>query len=71
MIMKIPVSSIGPAVPGHASPDAGFEAPFELLTACHERVQRMLRLLDRLQQHLAERGWDAQGADAALSLIHI
>ena len=63
--MKIPFSSIRPAVPGHASPDAGFEAPFELLTACHERVHRMLRLLDRLQAHLAEKGWDTQAAEAA------
>ena len=67
--MKVPVSSIGPAVPGHASPEAGFEAPFELLTACHERVHRMLRLLDRLQQHLAERGWDGQAADAARDVM--
>lgn len=67
--MKVPVSSIGPAVPGHASPDAGFEAPFELLTACHERVHRMLRLLERLQQHLADRGWDAQAADAARDVM--
>lgn len=67
--MKVPVSSIRPAVPGHASPDAGFEAPFELLTACHERVHRMLRLLDRLRQHLADQGWDAQAAEAARDVM--
>lgn len=67
--MKVPVSSIRPVVPGHASPDAGFEAPFELLTACHERVHRMLRLLDRLRQHLADQGWDAQAAEAARDVM--
>ena len=67
--MKIPLSSIGSALPGHLSPDAGFEAPFDMLTACHERVHRMLRLLDRLQQHLADRGWDSQAADAARDVM--
>ena len=32
-------------------PGAGFDAPFEMLGACHERVRRMLRLLARLQAH--------------------
>lgn len=67
--MKIPLSSIGRAVPGHLSPDAGFEAPFEMLTACHERVHRMRRLLARLQQHLADKGWDGQAADAARDVM--
>ncbi|MFM6986180.1 MAG: hemerythrin domain-containing protein [Hydrogenophaga sp.] len=67
--MNVPLSAIGSAWPGHASPDAGFEAPFELLTACHERVHRMLRLLGRLQQHLADQGWDAQAADAARDVM--
>ena len=39
-------------LPGFLSPGAGFEAPFEMLAACHERVERMLTLLARLQQHL-------------------
>lgn len=67
--MKFPLSSIGSALPGHQSPDAGFEAPFEMLTACHERVHRMLRLLARLQQHLADKGWDSQAAEAARDVM--
>lgn len=67
--MKIPLSSIGSALPGHLSPDAGFEAPFEMLTTCHERVHRMLRLLGRLTQHLADKGWDSQAADAARDVM--
>ena len=67
--MKIAVSAIGQAVPGHLSPDAGFEAPFEMLTACHERVHRMLALLQRLRQHLATQGWDTSAADAARDVM--
>lgn len=35
---------------------AGFEQPFELLEACHERVERYLALLGKLQAHLESRG---------------
>lgn len=44
----------------HAAPSAGFDEPFEMLLACHERVERMLGLLERLATHL-----DAQGCDDA------
>jgi len=47
---------------GHA---AGFDEPFEMLAACHERVERMLRLLERLAGHLAGHGPDRQAAEAA------
>lgn len=40
-----------------------------MLTACHERVYRMLRLLDRLQAHLAEVGCDHQAAEAARDVM--
>ena len=36
----------------HAAPAAGFDEPFEMLDACHERVGRMLSLLQRLRTHL-------------------
>ena len=36
------------SLPGLHSPAAGFEAPFDLLEACHERVHRSLALLGRL-----------------------
>lgn len=32
-----------------ASPVAGFEQPFDLMEACHERLQRTLGLLARLR----------------------
>lgn len=51
------------------TPGAGFDAPFEMLSACHERVQRSLALLQRLQAHLAEHGADAQARDAARDVM--
>ena len=53
------------ALPGMHSPAAGFEAPFEMLAGCHERVQRSLQLLQRLVEHLAGHGADAQARAAA------
>jgi hemerythrin-like domain-containing protein len=42
-------------LPGLHSPAAGFDQPFEMLAACHERVQRSLDLLARLIDHLQRR----------------
>lgn len=67
MASSIPLSSI--TLPGHRAPAAGFEAPFEMLGACHERVERMLRLLSMLQQHLTDSGWDDSVASAARDVM--
>ncbi|RZJ07918.1 MAG: hemerythrin domain-containing protein, partial [Rubrivivax sp.] len=32
----------------HAGPAVGFDQPFEMLAACHDRVRRSLDLLERL-----------------------
>lgn len=53
------------SLPGFQSPAAGFEAPFEMLEACHERVHRMLALLARLQAHVVANGCDTQAQQAA------
>lgn len=53
----------------HASPAAGFDQPFEMLAACHERVERTLALLERLAAHLAGHGCDAQAAAAARDVM--
>ena len=45
-------------VPGVASPGAGFEQPFEMLAACHERVVRMLELMAKLLRPLPAHGAD-------------
>lgn len=57
------------SLPGHSAPGAGFEEPFELLTACHERVHRMLDLLQRLQDHLTQKGHDGSAAQAATDVL--
>lgn len=56
-------------LPGFHAPGAGFEAPFEMLAACHERVERMLALQARLQQHLVEKGRDEAARQAARDVM--
>ncbi len=56
-------------IPLHRTPQAGFEQPFEMLHACHERVERMLRLLQRLRTHLAAMGCDEQARQAARDVM--
>ena len=52
-----------------AAPAAGFEEPFEMLEACHERIHRMLVLLARLRAHLAVHGADSQAQQAARDVL--
>lgn len=59
---------IGIQMPG-AAPAAGFEQPFEMLEACHERVHRTLDLLYRLREHLILHGADQQARDAARDVM--
>ncbi|MBP6252209.1 MAG: hemerythrin domain-containing protein [Rubrivivax sp.] len=51
------------------TPGAGYDQPFEMLGACHDRVRRSLDLLQRLQAHLIEHGADAQARDAARDVL--
>jgi hemerythrin-like domain-containing protein len=51
------------------SPAAGFEQPFEMLKACHERIARMLDLLARLRAHVDANGVDVQAAGAARDVM--
>jgi hemerythrin-like domain-containing protein len=52
-----------------STPTAGFDEPFELLAACHDRVRRSLDLLQRLTQHLREHGADEQARTAARDVL--
>jgi len=54
---------------GHQAPSAGFDAPFDMLEACHERVHRMVALLQRLQKHVELQGCDAQARQAAVDVM--
>lgn len=53
----------------HPTPNAGFDEPFEMLLACHERVLRMLALLLRLREHLRDHGADEQARQAAQDVM--
>ena len=56
-------------MPGHSAPAAGVEAPFEMLSTCHERVERMLGLQTKLQQHLQDKGCDDAARQAARDVM--
>lgn len=57
------------SLPGMHTPGAGFDQPFELLDACHERVRRSLALLQRLRQYLREQGCDDSARQAACDVL--
>jgi hemerythrin-like domain-containing protein len=52
-----------------SGPAASFEQPFEMLHACHERVERMLALLQRLREHLPGHGADENARQAARDVM--
>ena len=52
-----------------STPAVGFEQPFEMLAACHERVDRMLALLARLREHLPGHGADDNARQAARDVM--
>jgi hemerythrin-like domain-containing protein len=56
-------------LPGHRAPAVGLESPFEMLVACHERVNRSLALLRRLQEYLRDKGHDEGARQAALDVM--
>ncbi len=60
----MPEGNVVPLLRGRA-PEVGFEQPFVLLEACHERVRRSLDLLHRLIEHLQTVGHDAEARSAA------
>jgi len=62
-------TTVSVQLPGHRAPAAGYEAPFQMLSACHERVQRTLTLLQRLHQHVAQHGGDEQAVQAARDVL--
>ena len=58
-----------PSLPGFDTPAVGFEQPFEMLVACHERVNRTLGLLRRLIDHVDTNGHDASSRAAAADVL--
>jgi hemerythrin-like domain-containing protein len=55
--------------PGFGSPAAGFEAPLEMLSACHGRVEDQCQTLLRLVAHLAANGPDQAAREAAQNVM--
>lgn len=51
--------------PGFSAPAVGFDQPFEMLHACHERIERSLTLFERLVAHVREQGHDDASRSAA------
>ena len=57
------------ALPGFGAPAVGFDTPFEMLTACHERVLRTLALLHKLQDYLHGHPCDDSARQAARDVL--
>ncbi len=57
------------SLPGMHSPGAGFDQPFEMLDACHDRVRRSLDLLRRLRDYLHSHGCDDSARQAARDVL--
>lgn len=53
------------SLPGFSAPAAGAEAPLEMLSACHGRIETQCATLRRLVPHIAARGADADARLAA------
>jgi hemerythrin-like domain-containing protein len=52
-----------------STPAVGFDQPFDMLDACHERVDRTLTLLQRLVTHVTTQGHDASSRSAATDVM--
>lgn len=57
------------SIPGFSAPPAGFEAPLEMLSACHLRIERQCSTLRRLVPHLASHGADGEARAAAAHVL--
>nr|MBP8138323.1 hemerythrin domain-containing protein [Alicycliphilus sp.] len=57
------------SLPGMHTPGAGFDQPFEMLDACHDRVRRSLDLLARLRSYLRDKGCDDSARQAARDVL--
>ena len=57
------------ALPGFGAPAVGFDTPFEMLQACHERVERTLALLQKLCDYLHGHACDDSARQAARDVL--
>lgn len=57
------------AFPGFSAPAAGPDAPLDMLGACHTRVEKQCRTLERLAPHLIQHGSNADACEAATAVL--
>ena len=57
------------SLPNLFSPSATFEAPLEMLAACHGRIERQCETLRRLVPHVAAHGSDQAAREAAQAVL--
>ena len=55
--------------PGFSSHAASFEAPLEMLDACHGRIRKQCATLLRVRSHVKANGADAAASAAARGVI--
>lgn len=55
--------------PGFTSPAAGPDAPLDMLSACHTRVEKQCQTLERLQIHLTKHSSDLEAQEAAATIM--
>lgn len=55
--------------PGFSGPTASTEAPLEMLSACHHRIERQCNTLARLAPHLLRHGSDQDARSAAANIM--
>lgn len=60
---------MGSELPGFSQTTASFEAPLEMLAACHGRIRDKCATLLRLRTHVAAHGADPAARTAARSVI--
>ena len=57
-------------IPGFSAPTVGTEAPLEMLSACHGRIEAQCATLRRLVPHLLVHGVDEEARTAATRVMH-
>ena len=57
------------SIPGFSAPTVGTEAPLEMLSACHGRIETQCATLRRLVPHLLVHGVDEEARAAATRII--
>lgn len=66
---KVVVKMKSNSLPGFNSPSASTEAPLEMLSACHGRVESQCQTLQRLVAHLGTNGCDHPAHEAATAVM--